>query len=200
MTVPPVSSVKSRPVFATIALDPAASHHLVVAGPGSTAVVLRLLDEAARSGRATTLIAPTGLLHTLGTPRPGPGGGTHACIDVASTIDALRAHLVCARMGIRIYATGSESFLADCRNALQAHGVLDDEATFELAGSLARPVVCIHCSTRTPTVTTDVFVCAGCARHLMVRDHYSRRLAAFMGVNVDAETPGTVPAPREVFP
>ena len=32
------------------------------------------------------------------------------------------------------------------------------------------------------------------ARSLFVRDHFSRRLAAFMGVKVDAEVPGEIPA------
>ena len=33
----------------------------------------------------------------------------------------------------------------------------------------------------------------------LVRDHYSRRLAAYMGVMADAETPGELPPVREVF-
>jgi hypothetical protein len=34
---------------------------------------------------------------------------------------------------------------------------------------------------------------------LLVRDHYSRRLGAFMGVCIDAEAPGEIP-PAEAFP
>jgi hypothetical protein len=41
--------------------------------------------------------------------------------------------------------------------------------------------------------------CAGCGRHLFVRDHYSRRLAAYMGVMADAEAPGELPPIEEVF-
>jgi dimethylamine monooxygenase subunit C len=41
--------------------------------------------------------------------------------------------------------------------------------------------------------------CAGCARWLLVRDHYSRRLAAYMGVMVDAEAPGALPPLKDVF-
>jgi dimethylamine monooxygenase subunit C len=33
-----------------------------------------------------------------------------------------------------------------------------------------------------------------------VRDHYSRRLAAFQGVCIDAEEPGSAPPPEEMFP
>jgi dimethylamine monooxygenase subunit C len=38
-----------------------------------------------------------------------------------------------------------------------------------------------------------------CSRWLLVRDHYSRRLAAYMGVMVDAEVPGVLPPLVEVF-
>jgi hypothetical protein len=34
---------------------------------------------------------------------------------------------------------------------------------------------------------------------LLVRDHYSRRLAAFQGVCIDAEVPGDVPPVEEAF-
>ena len=49
-------------------------------------------------------------------------------------------------------------------------------------------------------MTTNVVACAGCGRHLLVRDHFSRRHGAFMGVMVDAELPGVRPAVQEVFP
>jgi hypothetical protein len=48
-------------------------------------------------------------------------------------------------------------------------------------------------------VRTNIAQCAGCERWLLVRDHYSRRLAAYMGVMVDAEAPGERPEIREVF-
>jgi hypothetical protein len=35
--------------------------------------------------------------------------------------------------------------------------------------------------------------------NLFVRDHYSRRLAAFQGVCIDAEDPGNEPPQVEVF-
>jgi hypothetical protein len=34
----------------------------------------------------------------------------------------------------------------------------------------------------------------------MVRDHYSRRLAAYMGFQVDAEAPGMIPRIESVYP
>jgi hypothetical protein len=45
-------------------------------------------------------------------------------------------------------------------------------------------------------VKETIAVCPGCGSSLQVRDHFSRRLAAFMGVKVDAETPGNIPLPE----
>ena len=56
-----------------------------------------------------------------------------------------------------------------------------------------RRVQCVHCKGITENVSTDPFVCSHCGLNLFVRDHYSRRLAAFQGVNIDAEDPGQVP-------
>jgi len=64
---------------------------------------------------------------------------------------------------------------------------------------LARRVYCIHCRATTENVRTNIVRCVACDRWLLVRDHYSRRLAAYMGVMVDAEAPGELPPLKEVF-
>ncbi len=66
-------------------------------------------------------------------------------------------------------------------------------------GSLARRVYCVHCRTATEDVRTNIVRCTGCERWLLVRDHYSRRLAAYMGVMADAEAPGELPPIKEVY-
>jgi hypothetical protein len=35
---------------------------------------------------------------------------------------------------------------------------------------------------------------------LFVRDHFSRRLGAYMGLMVDAESPGELPEIEEIYP
>jgi hypothetical protein len=57
----------------------------------------------------------------------------------------------------------------------------------------------VHCRASTENVRTNIVRCSGCSRWLLVRDHYSRRLAAYMGVMVDAEAPGELPPIREVY-
>jgi hypothetical protein len=58
----------------------------------------------------------------------------------------------------------------------------------------------VHCRTLNDGVTGNVFACAGCGASLFVRDHFSARLAAFMGVQVDAEAPGEVPPIEPLYP
>jgi dimethylamine monooxygenase subunit C len=57
----------------------------------------------------------------------------------------------------------------------------------------------MHCQTAMENVTTNIVQCKDCNRWLLVRDHYSSRLAAYMGVMVDAEAPGERPEVKEVF-
>lgn len=67
-------------------------------------------------------------------------------------------------------------------------------------GSLGRPLQCIHCKGIAENVTTRPAVCAHCGLTLLVRDYYSRRIAAFQGGCIDAEDPGVVPPTAEAFP
>jgi dimethylamine monooxygenase subunit C len=69
----------------------------------------------------------------------------------------------------------------------------------EHRGSEARRVQCVHCKGITENVTTQPCICSHCGLSLLVRDHYSRRLAAFQGVCIDAEEPGTAPPPEDMF-
>jgi predicted RNA-binding Zn-ribbon protein involved in translation (DUF1610 family) len=80
-----------------------------------------------------------------------------------------------------------------------AAGIPHSAVQTEHRGSTVRRVQCVHCKGITENVRTDPFVCSHCGLSLFVRDHYSRRLAAFQGVNIDAEDPGLVPPAVERF-
>ena len=102
-------------------------------------------------------------------------------------------------MGTRVYVAGSESFIGSCVQVTAHYAMNADEVQCEHVGSAARRVYCIHCKAANEQVTTNIVRCAGCGRDLLVRDHYSRRLAGFMGVMVDAEVPREVPPITETF-
>ncbi|WP_199261289.1 dimethylamine monooxygenase subunit DmmA family protein [Paracoccus binzhouensis] len=105
-----------------------------------------------------------------------------------------------AHMGTRLYLAGSEGLIGQAMAEALAAGLPLEAIDAEHRGDIARRMQCVHCKGITENVTTDPFICAHCGLNLFVRDHYSRRIGAFQGVCVDAETPGIVPEPQEIKP
>jgi predicted RNA-binding Zn-ribbon protein involved in translation (DUF1610 family) len=120
--------------------------------------------------------------------------------DVEQLLAALDGLLDQASMGTRLYAAGGEGFVGRVVRLGIDHGIDHKSVLTEHSGSLARRVQCVHCKHFTEHVTTSIFECAGCGTLLFVRDHYSRRLAAFQGVCVNAEDPTQRPEPEEAYP
>ena len=102
-------------------------------------------------------------------------------------------------MGLQVYLTGTEGLMGQAQNEAMTAGIPHSAIQTEHRGSVARRMQCVHCKGITEDVMTDPFVCSHCGLNLFVRDHYSRRLAAFQGVCVDAEDPGNVPEPVELY-
>jgi dimethylamine monooxygenase subunit C len=111
----------------------------------------------------------------------------------AELIEALEASLFAAHMGTRLYLAGSESFIGAAMKVARRFDLNHDELLREHCGSLVRRVWCVHCDTFNENITLRVFTCSGCMKPLVVRDHYSRLMGAFMGVQGDAEMPGELP-------
>jgi len=208
-----VSGIKSKPVYAPLRADTRGRFHVMLGAHEGEASLLRVLREmqsqAPEALRATrVLLAPT----------PPVAGAAHAAshapsefdglplqevrvfADVPALLTELESVLQHALMGTRLYLAGPESFIGLAMRIALEFNLNKDEVFAEQVGSLARRVYCIHCRTTTENVRTNVVQCADCSRWLLVRDHYSRRLAAYMGVMVDAEVPGELPKVAEVFP
>jgi hypothetical protein len=111
----------------------------------------------------------------------------------------LKRRLEEERMGLRLYAIGVEPFLWNVRGLASRFGMAAEEVHLYAIGTAARRVFCNHCRTITERVTTNIFECSGCGAHLFVRDHFSRRINAFAGVQVDAEAPGELPDVEELY-
>jgi len=119
--------------------------------------------------------------------------------DTAAALAQFETILESSIMGTRLYVSGPEAFMGLAMRIAGRFNLNSDEIRAEECGSLARRVHCIHCRVATEQVTTNIVQCEGCQRWLVVRDHYSRRLAAYMGVMVDAEVRGELPPIEEVF-
>lgn len=198
-----VAGIKSRPVYRGLDIQPHARRHVfALEGEGALALLDRraALDGPVLS-RSEILYAPCGsqgrghdeALLGLG------AGALWTAPSIATLVFRLNGTLATARMGTRLYISGTEGFIGQAMAVALDRGMDHASVVTEHRGSLARRVQCVHCKGITEDVTTSPFACSHCGLALLVRDHYSRRLGAFQGVNVDAEAPGTAPAPEELF-
>ena len=197
-----VQGIKSRPVYGTLGVRPGHEHLFVADGEGG----LAMLDLAATTPPGWWAAARIAYV-------PGASAGRDlaprlralgpAAYEERPTIEAasraLGAWLEAATMGTRLYLAGTEMLIGRAMQVALEAGVDHSAIQAEHRGSLARRVQCVHCKGITEEVRTQPVRCASCGLMLLVRDHYSRRYGAFMGVNVDAEEPGVVPPAAELF-
>ncbi len=203
-----ISGIKSKPVYEPLRADTRGRYHLMLGlGPGGGAL-LRVLGELqaeapASLTRTRVLFVPETKSLTAGSTVERLGAFAPAELrvfgDRAALLADFRAALEQALMGTRLYVAGPESFIGLAMQIALEFNLNRDEIRAEELGTLARRVHCVHCRTTTENVTTNIVRCDDCGRWLLVRDHYSRRLAAYMGVMVDAESPGELPAIKEVY-
>jgi dimethylamine monooxygenase subunit C len=199
-----LGGVKSKPVYAPLSADISGRFHLMLGRAEGEVALRRVLREL--SAAAPALLPQTQVLFT-----PSAAGGSaepfealaaqvRSFKDTQPLLEYFDAVLQGSRMGTRLYIAGPESFIGRVMQIALRFNLNKDEIRAEELGSLARRVHCVHCRATTEEVRTNITRCSGCARWLTVRDHYSRRLAAYMGVMADAETPGELPPIHELYP
>jgi dimethylamine monooxygenase subunit C len=209
-----VTGIKSKPVYAPLQADIRGRYHLMLGMGVGAAPLLRVIGEmrgAAESLNNTRVLYVTdagGGTAQAGRVGAAPEieqftaagvGDVQAFGGTPALLEQFRATLRQSLMGTRLYVAGPESFIGLAMKIALEFNLNKDEIRAEECGTLARRVYCIHCRATTENVRTNIVSCVGCARWLLVRDHYSRRLAAYMGVMVDAEAPGELPPLKEVF-
>jgi dimethylamine monooxygenase subunit C len=214
-----VTGIKSKPVYAPLQADTRGRYHLMLGMGVGAAPLLRVIAEmrsaAAQSLQNTRVLfvpdagneAATGQLEpapAIASPeieqfRAAAVADVRAFRDTPGLLEQFRTTLGQSLMGTRLYVAGPESFIGLVMKIALEFNLNKDEIRAEECGTLARRVYCIHCRATTENVRTNIVRCVECQRWLLVRDHYSRRLAAYMGVMVDAEAPGELPPLKEVF-
>ncbi|MGR9140309.1 dimethylamine monooxygenase subunit DmmA family protein (plasmid) [Rhizobium leguminosarum] len=198
-----VAGIKSRPVYTGLTIQPRARRHIfALEGEGAKA----LLDQ--QPALDETALARSEILYVA---RGSQGSGLDEALrrlgadmfftapTIATLLFRLKGSLATAHMGTRLYLSGTEGFIGQAMLVALDYGIDHASVITEHRGSLARRVQCVHCKGITDDVSTSPFACSHCGLPLLVRDHYSRRLAAFQGVNIDAEEPGSAHDPEELF-
>lgn len=196
-----ITGIKSKPVYAPLRADIQGRYHVMLGLGVGADPLLRVLAEMQTQ-------APQALRQTRVLYVPEHEHETAALAaataevrlfdDLGSLLKAFHSLAMTSLMGTRLYVAGPESFIGLAMKIALQFNLNQDEIRAEECGSLARRVYCIHCRATTDHVRTNIVRCS-CNRWLLVRDHYSRRLAAYMGVMADAEEPGALPELKEVF-
>ena len=210
-----VTGIKSKPVYAPLQADTRGRHHLMIGMGVGAAPLLRVIAEmqsdAARvlkntqvlyvpdGGDAKAAADQSGVTPEIERFRAAAVGNVQAFPGTPALLAEFRSTLGKSLMGTRLYVAGPESFIGLVMKIALEFNLNKDEIRAEECGTLARRVYCIHCRVTTENVRTNIVRCVECDRWLLVRDHYSRRLAAYMGVMVDAEAPGELPPLKELF-
>ena len=198
-----VSGIKSRPQYLGLEPDLNARSNLIACDQAGAEAVLRILRNAdiGFAKKSTVFLLDEGKEPTAAKliERLKPAA-TVVDHQIASITAHLAGLLQEAKMGVRVYAAGSEPLIGSVVQTAMQHGIDHLSVRSEHVGSLKRRVQCVHCKGMIEDVTVNPVQCPHCGLHLLVRDHYSRRWAAFQGVCINAEDPTDIPETKVEFP
>ena len=194
-------SIISRPVYGQLEASNATKHLFVADAEGAEAILqLSIQDPKSFYPRAHIIYIPrdsgskyVAKLCALNAKQfyQGP--------SISTALLRLKQTLITTHMGTQIYLAGSEGLIGQAMQVAIEMGVDHTSIQTEHRGSNARRVQCVHCKGITDDVITQPVSCSHCGLLLLVRDHYSRRYAAFQGVCINAEDPNYVPEKEEIF-
>lgn len=189
-------SIKSRPVYGTLEARQGKAHLMIADAEGAEAILDIATPELMADTHIIYIPRGTDYADQLRALNPAQfyEGPTYA-----ASVQRIRRVLQDAHMGLQVYLTGTEGLMGQAQNEAMQAGIPHTAIQTEHRGSVARRMQCVHCKGITEDVETDPFVCSHCGLNLFVRDHYSRRLAAYQGVCIDAEDPGNVPEAKGIY-
>ncbi|MBZ9865274.1 hypothetical protein LB515_07805 [Mesorhizobium sp. CA15] len=193
-------TIISRPVYGTLSPQPG-KHHLFIADAEGALAITNMAGKAPSGffdGAEIVFIPGPEGKHVASLEALKPAL-LHIAPSFASLLPRLKQTLTNAHMGLRLYLAGTEGLIGQAMQVALEAGIDHTSIETEHRGSLARRVQCVHCKGITENVTTQPALCSHCGLLLLVRDHYSRRLAAFQGVCINAEDRSESPPIEEVF-
>ena len=193
-----ITQIKSKPTYGHISLNPLARKHVFIGSGTGSEAIMRCLKEG-HASHVIILLETTDKLLIDRFKQNAPSHSLHFCHETNDLLYHLKNILEACYMGTQIYIAGPEIFIWTVTQMTKQYGLSKEEIQQELCGSSARKVFCVHCKIIIQAVTSNVIQCHCCTHFLMVRDHFSRHLGAYIGVRVDAEVPGDIPMVEEAF-
>ncbi len=192
-------SIVTRPVYPGLHPRGAGPALMLAEAEGAAALLDLAGRDAAVMAAAHVIYLPGGTAHGAALRATKPRM-YHESPSFAACLERYRKALADAHMGTTLYLAGTEGLIGQAMAEALAAGLPVESIQTEHRGPITRRMQCVHCKGITENVATDPFTCSHCGLTLFVRDHYSRRLGAFQGVCIDAETPGIIPAVQEIKP
>jgi predicted RNA-binding Zn-ribbon protein involved in translation (DUF1610 family) len=189
-------AIKSRPVYGTLEARAGKAHLMIADAEGAEAILGIATPKLMANSHIIYIPRGTDYAEKLRGLNPAQfyEGPTYA-----AAVTRIQRTLERSHMGLQVYLSGTEGLMGQAQNEAMKAGIPHGAIQTEHRGSIARRMQCVHCKGITEDVETDPFQCAHCGLNLFVRDHYSRRLAAYQGVCIDAEDPGNVPASKGIY-
>lgn len=189
-------SIRSRPIYGTLEPRSGPAHLLIADAEGADAILNVATPDMMRAAHIIYVSKGADYGERLRALKPaqfyeGP--------SYAASVSRIRKILGDAKMGLQVYLAGTEGLMGQAQLEATQAGIPHTAIQLEHRGSVARRMQCVHCKGITEDVEVDPFVCSHCGLNLYVRDHYSRRIAAYQGVCIDAEDPGNVPTSKGIY-
>jgi predicted RNA-binding Zn-ribbon protein involved in translation (DUF1610 family) len=189
-------SIISRPVYGRLSPSTGPAHLFIADAQGAEAVLTVATPHVMAKGHVIYISPDADLEGPLSALKPAQ---LYVGPSYPAAVSRIRKALEDAKMGLQVYLAGTEGLIGQAQYEAMQAGIPHTAIQTEHRGSTARRMQCVHCKGITEDVETDPFVCAHCGLNLYVRDHYSRRLAAYQAVCIDAEDPGNVPMPKGIY-
>ena len=191
-------SILSRPVYGILEPRPGKSHLMISDAEGAEAILGLAVRTPHLMANTHIIFIPNGTKFATKLQALNPAQ-YYEGPSYAAALSLIQRVLSDAAMGLQIYLAGTEGMMGQAQNEAMQAGYDYTAIQTEHRGSVARRMQCVHCKGITEDVIIDPFKCSHCGLNLFVRDHYSRRIAAFQGVCIDAENPGNVPPSTELY-
>jgi len=195
-------TIKSRPVYGTLSPQPGTEHLLIADAEGAEAILdlAKSAPDGFFANAEIVFIPRVDGEHHLAALKALKPARFYDGPSIGAALPRLRQTFATAHMGLRVYLAGTEGLIGQAMLAATDAGIDHGSIQTEHRGSLARRVQCVHCKGVTEDVKTQPVTCSHCGLLLLVRDHYSRRLAAFQGVCINAEDRSEQVPVEELFP
>lgn len=176
----------TKPIFRPFAWALANSHFFVADEAGIGAVEA-LFAECAPS--------PAGTVRVVGLfagPIPSAaltGPFTVWEQEIGRVKERVEKLLAASGMSTHLYIAGSEDLIAAVTKGAVKAGLAPGSISADRRGPTHRTAQCVHCKTIQTGVSHRAYKCPGCARVVVVRDHYARRIGAYQALMLEPGDP-----------